>query len=92
MRLKKKHSKAPEFNDRDKLVLFFVRMDELTNRKYYKQIDWTITPGGMSLKVVDDDLFSAFLLTFRHFYAKDSPTEMDKIHAILSRTAHTLRR
>jgi hypothetical protein len=29
-------------------------------------------------------------LTFRHFYAKDSPTEMDKIHAILSRTAYTL--
>jgi hypothetical protein len=90
MRLKKQRSKALEFNERDKLVLFLVRMDELTNRKYYKEIDWKVTPKGLSLRAADDDTFAAFLLSFRHFYANDSPTEMGKIHGILSKVAHTV--
>lgn len=91
MRRKKKDPKALEFNDHDKLVLFLVRMDELTSRKYYQKINWSITPDGMGLTAVDDDLFSAFLLSFRHFYASDSPTEMGKIHGILSKVAHDSR-
>jgi hypothetical protein len=64
-------------------------MDELTSRKYYKEIDWRVIPQGLSLKAVDDDTFAAFLLSFRHFYANDSPTEMGRIHGILSKVAHT---
>lgn len=90
MRLKKRRYKALEFNERDKLVLFLVRMDELTSRRYYKEIDWKVTPEGLSLRAEDDDTFAAFLLSFRHFYAKDSPTEMGKIQGILSKVAHTL--
>ena len=91
MRRKKKDPEALEFNDHDKLVLFLVRMDELTSRKYYRKIDWSVTPEGMRLKVVDDDLFAAFLLSFRHFYGSDSPTEMGKIHGVLSKVAHNSR-
>jgi hypothetical protein len=89
MRLKTKRSKALEFNERDKLVLFLWRMHEFTNRRYYKETDWKVTTGALSLKVTDDDTFAAFLLSFRHFYANDSPTEMGKIHGILSKVAHT---
>jgi hypothetical protein len=90
MRLKKKRTNVLEFNERDKLVLFLVRMDELANRRYYKEIDWNVSPGGVSLRAADDDTFAAFLLSFRHFYASDSPTEMGKIHGILCKVAHTL--
>jgi hypothetical protein len=90
MRTRKKQAKSLEFNDRDKLALFLVRMKELTGRKFHGQVDWSATPEGMTVPKADDDIFAAFLLSFRHFYANDSPTEMGKIHGILSRVAHTL--
>ncbi len=90
MRTKKKQAKSLEFNDRDKLALFLVRMKELTGRKFHEQVDWSAAPEGMTVGKADDDIFAAFLLSFRHFYANDSPTEMGKIHGILSRVAHGL--
>jgi|HubBroStandDraft_1064217.scaffolds.fasta_scaffold89040_3 hypothetical protein len=90
MRRKKSQPTALEFNDRDKLAFFLMRISELATRKYYQQFDWKTIPSALTFQAADDDSFAAFILTFRHFYANDSPTAMGKIHGILARTAKTL--
>ena len=38
---------------------------------------------------VEEELFAAFILTFRHFHVKNSPTAVGTIRSILDKTAKT---
>jgi|SRR5665213_542360 len=86
-RLKKRKQKTFTFNDHDKLFLFLYRVSELKSRTYYKKANWKIGTDTFSIDEVDEELFAAFILTFRHFHASDSPTAHGKIQSILFQVA-----
>lgn len=73
-------------NDSDKLALFLIRMHELLSRKYYQLAPVILDPTSVQLlQEVDEDYFAAFVLSFRHFWATNEPTEIGKIKNILQK-------
>jgi hypothetical protein len=88
-RIKKSKSRlgVTEFNDADKLVLFLYRFSELATRQYFRTVKWSVNPLQMTMDGTNEDMFCAFVLTFRHFYATNEPTELNKIGGILAKAA-----
>jgi len=82
-----------ELNENDRIILFLYRMTELTKRTYYKEFKWTIPTEERSLatRIVDEEIFVAFLVAFRHFYSPNEPTEIGKVHSLLRLGATKLR-
>ena len=89
-RKRKKRSEGA-FTNHDKLVLFLMKMGELTSRTYYKRVNWHVVPSvqPISINEVDEELLAAFVLTFRHFHAQESPTRISHIRSILVAVAKT---
>jgi hypothetical protein len=78
--------KAPSYNESDKLLLFLYRMSQLESRTYIKELRPRL-PDDLEFQEPNVELFDAFMLTFRHFYASNEPTCLDSIHAVLVRGA-----
>lgn len=76
-RRKKKESYT--LNKTDQLSLFLIRMSELLARRYYKQAECRMDGTTLVVSKVDEDVFAAFLLTFRHFWATSEPTNIDSV-------------
>jgi hypothetical protein len=61
-------------------------MSELESRTYVKELR-PRQADNLEFANPNVELFDAFMLTFRHFYASNEPTFIDSVHAVLARAA-----
>lgn len=75
-------------NDKDRLLLFLFRVDELRKRTFYPHARSFEADTEMHLSDIGEEQFIAFLVSFRHFWLQREPTHLDSIAKLIRRHAH----